>query len=161
MFLKVQLFWKNSDRVWIFLHLIQPPAYKVFASRSGNIQLVHSVSSTGRDPVSRVWGWLLNRGTKRWTAEPAKVRNYTKMRNKGILRNRSILIRSTRRSISTAIRGSSVIDSLFFVCMSLRSLSYFPNFQISQSGPIKPAPATCFYYICSQFCQGKGRDEGR
>ena len=41
------------------------------------------------------------------------------------------------------------------VCMALRSLYYFSNFQISQSGPIKPAPATCYYYIYSVLpCQG-------
>ena len=78
-----------------------------------------------------------------------------------MLRNGSIFNRSTQRSIGRVIRGASVIVSLLYVYMSLRFLSYYSNFHMFQSGPIKPAPATCFYYIFSQFCQDKERSEGR
>ena len=81
----------------------------------------------GGDDYSNGVRGLLNRGMERWTAEPAKVRNYTKVRNKGILRNGSILHRSTRRSIGMAIRGAFIIVSVFFVCMyvSLFSVLFF------------------------------------
>ena len=60
-------------------------------------------------------------------------------------------------SIGTVIRGALVISFSVCVCVLCLFLSHtFSNFQMSQSGPPKPAPATCissihksdFYALC-------------
>ena len=74
-------------------------------------------------------------------------------------------------SIGTVIRGASVNSLSVCVCVLCLFLSHaFSNFKMSQSGPLKPAPATCFYIFgisCKTmrlFCLEVGcprRDQGK
>ena len=58
------------------------------------------------------------------------------------------MLARSRWSISTAIRGALVIFFSVCVCVLCLFLSHaFSNFQMSQSGPPKLAPATCLVFV--------------
>ena len=70
---------------------------------------------------------------------------------------RHVLARS-QWSIGTAIRGASVISFSVCVCVLCLFLSHtFSNFQMSQSGTPKPAPATCLYIYYNILVRAKLR----
>ena len=62
-------------------------------------------------------------------------------------------------SIGTAIRGALVMSLSVCVCVLCLFQSHaFSNFQMSQSGPLKPAPATCFIinpFLIQNVCHAK------